>query len=109
MTEYPFERQAMRGEPMPEGLSGADEILYQGLALLYARYQMGGISKENAHAEKLRLIRFHDSIRSDCALWEKHRTMWKELEGAHAAYRQHQTTQAADRCFEILYLGRART
>ena len=34
MNEIPFERQAALGEPMPQGLDAAQQMLYQGLRLL---------------------------------------------------------------------------
>lgn len=36
----PYEKQAMRGDPMPNGLNYPNQLLYQALALLYARYRM---------------------------------------------------------------------
>ena len=38
MTELPFERAAMRGEPMSDSLDFIDAVMYQGLAALYFRF-----------------------------------------------------------------------
>ena len=48
---YPFERAAMQNDPMPEGLTGAEQILYQGLALLYSRYRSGQLSREQGETQ----------------------------------------------------------
>lgn len=54
--EFPFERDAMRGEPLPPKLDIADSCLYIALKNLYAMYHSKLISRENATEEKRRLI-----------------------------------------------------
>lgn len=54
--EFPFERDAMKGEPLPPKLDIADSCLYIALKNLYAMYHSKLISRENATEEKRRLI-----------------------------------------------------
>lgn len=54
--EFPFERDAMKGEPLPRDLDIADSCLYIALKNLYAMYHSKLISRENATEEKRRLI-----------------------------------------------------
>ena len=56
MTEFTFEREAMQGNPLPEGLDIADSCLYVALKNLYAMYQNKLISRKDATEEKRRLI-----------------------------------------------------
>ena len=56
MKEFSFERQAMRLEPLPQGLDIADSCLYISLKNLYAMYRNKLISREDATEEKRRLI-----------------------------------------------------
>ena len=56
MKEFSFERQAMRGEPLPQGLDIADSCLYVALKNLYAMYRNKMISRKDATEEKQRLV-----------------------------------------------------
>ena len=56
MTEFTFEREAMQGNPVPQGLDIADSCLYVALKNLYAMYRSKLISRKDATEEKRRLI-----------------------------------------------------
>ena len=56
MTEFTFEREAMQGKPIPQGLDIADSCLYVALKNLYAMYQNKLISRKDATEEKRRLV-----------------------------------------------------
>ena len=56
MTEFTFEREAMQGKPIPQGLDIADSCLYIALKNLYAMYQNKLISRKDATEEKRRLV-----------------------------------------------------
>lgn len=56
MTEFTFEREAMQGNPLPQGLDIADSCLYVALKNLYAMYQNKLISRKDATEEKRRLV-----------------------------------------------------
>lgn len=54
--EFPFERDAMKGDPLPNKLDIADSCLYVALKNLYAMYRNKLISRKDAAEEKKRLI-----------------------------------------------------
>ena len=56
MTEFTFEREAMQGKPLPQGLDIADSCLYVALKNLYAMYRNKLISRKDATEEKRRLV-----------------------------------------------------
>ena len=56
MTEFTFEREAMQGKPLPQGLDIADSCLYIALKNLYAMYRNKLISRKDATEEKRRLV-----------------------------------------------------
>lgn len=56
MKEFSFEREAMQGNPLPQGLDIADSCLYVALKNLYAMYQNKLISRKDATEEKRRLV-----------------------------------------------------
>lgn len=47
-----YERQAINGDEMPDGLDYADQIMYQQLRLLYNSVRNGIISRDTAVREK---------------------------------------------------------
>ena len=49
---FEFERAAMNGDPMPHGLALEDQMAYQALARLYARYRAGYIARQDGAREK---------------------------------------------------------
>lgn len=53
---FPWEKQAMNGEELPDNLGYADQVMYLSLRLLYATYRKGIIDREQAVREKKRLL-----------------------------------------------------
>lgn len=90
MTELPYEREAMQNNPMPDGLTLLDQLMYQNLALLYYRYHCGAITREQAKTAKGKLLFSYDrkqradKVANDLAAW--HAGLRKEVEGAQNAY-----------------------
>lgn len=103
MTEYPFERAAMNNDPVPKGLNGAEQILYHGLCLIYARLHMGALDREQAKAEKFKLVQFYESIVFDCQMWERTAKMWADVSVLVQEYRENPTRRAVNRILERLY------
>ena len=62
---FKYEQQAAHGQPMPNGLSQPEQLLYQSLCVLYSRYRRGEINREQAADEKQKLL-------SACEANEKH-------------------------------------
>ena len=101
-----YENAAMTGDPMPEGLCLEDQLTFQALSLLYARYHIGRISREDAVKEKGKLIYEHDRrIRmadSSRKLNAWHVDLRNEIQFAHCRYRKERTLEAADKLSAVL-------
>ena len=73
---FPWERSAMEGTGMPDGLSPAEQHAWQALAHLYARFRLKVISREEGHAEKGKIIfateqkMRADRAAADLAVWQ---------------------------------------
>ena len=52
----PWEKDAMAGSEMPDGLSYSDQVLYISLRMIYHQYYQKTISREVATREKKKLI-----------------------------------------------------
>lgn len=64
MEPVSIERHAMHGDPMPEGLTQPEQLLFQSFRCLYIAYHAGKIDREQAQIEKKALLaRFTDNQR----------------------------------------------
>lgn len=92
----PYEKQAQRGDEMPSELNYPDQLMYQALALLYARYRMGAITREQATVEKKKLL---DNYRCYQYQWEMGDQWVKVIKAtdlARCEYRKNRTLENAD-------------
>lgn len=96
LKELSYERAAMRNAPMPDGLTFPDQLMYQALALLYARYQRNAITRERASAEKKQLLREYEAFVSRWSMGDRYVRIIKETELAKSAYRKNRTLENAD-------------
>lgn len=109
-----FEKAAMNGLPMPDGLSMEEQMYFQGLSILYNRYRSGYISRDQGSADRKKLDGEFEKCKRKNELTERRRLqsdrMWKSAEGPSSDYvhaRQAGDVQkaldAADRLWEAIY------
>lgn len=60
LPEFEYERQAMAGEEMPDGLRFAGQHYYLGLRMLYHQYKQSVVDRETATREKQQLLRTYE-------------------------------------------------
>lgn len=102
-TVLPYEKQAMHGEPMPDGLTFPDQIMFQALSLLYTRYRLKSITREQAQAEKRQLLREHETIKFKWSMADRWTEAIKATDLARCEYRKNKTLENADnlvRCID---------
>lgn len=106
MTEIPYERAAMNGDPMPDGLSMEDQLLYLSLRNLYASFRSGTISREHGSAEKGKLLYEHGRrvrLHNVSLRGSKHTAaMWGSIAKYTHAYRKDRTVENADKLLEAI-------
>ena len=105
--EMPYERLAMRGDPMPANLCQEDQTCFQGLAFLYARYYAGYISREAGEVEA-RLIRMRcEEAKKKAVFGEKCQQhsvrLWRAIEQASNNYQKNRTLENADQLITAIY------
>ena len=98
----PWEKDAMAGLEMPNGLSYPDQILYLELRMLYHQYFQKVIDRETAIKEKKKLL-----VEYRC--WQYREEMgnhWVEIirltDLARCDYKKNRTLENADRLVEII-------
>ena len=98
----PWEKYAMAGLEMPDGLSYPDQILYLELRMLYRQYFQKVIDRETATKEKKKLL---DEYRC-CQYREEMGNHWVEIirltDLARCDYKKNRTLENADRLVEII-------
>ena len=98
--QYPFEWQAQKNEPMPDGLTEHEALVYSFLRNLYWSLRQGIITSEQAQKEKNITLRKMDEGRKasefERRLWEN--SAKRTMASCHAMtmYRQNKTIENAD-------------
>lgn len=92
----PYEKQAQRGDEMPTGLNYPDQLMFQALALLYARYRLKAITREQAITEKKQLLDEYRVFQYKWGLGDHYVAVTKATEAARALYRKNKTLDNAD-------------
>ncbi len=96
LPELPYERIAMAGGEMPDGLEWFDRTLFLQLRMLYHQFKMGLVDRETASREKRKLLKdrdfqlFQDNFTKDIA------KKIVETDAARIAYRKNRTLENAD-------------
>lgn len=105
--EFPFERAAMHGEPMPEELRLHEQAAYQAMRHLYAVYQQGGISREAAAREKRLIYAAFEKERmafeNSREAFRVHAELWKNIEAAGNRFGRERTIENAEAFVAAVY------
>lgn len=103
---WPWERLAMRGEEMPDGLDLADQMAYTSMRNIYYLYQKKAISRDQASAEKRQIRRkwkiSKDAIEFASKMAEFQSRQLKLTELAKTACRKNPTPENALRLCDVL-------
>lgn len=100
---FAYENEAKAGAPMPEGLTAAEQMYYQSLALLTARYRYGGISAEASVKEKRLLEREYLNMKGKERYISASVMLWMDVESAATAFAKEQTMENAYKMYEAIY------
>lgn len=109
MSEYAFEweQAAMRGDPMPDGLPLEEQLAFQALAHLYARFRLHKITREAGREEKGKILseleRNRRRVHTQENLVRCSVEMVRAVESAANTYAGERTVEHADRLYEALY------
>ena len=104
MTEFTFEREAMQGNPLPQGLDIADSCLYVALKNLYAMYQNKLISRKDATEEKRRLVYNWTTDKAKIEFLNRESDGLRDKIGtASEDYKNNPCIETADRLYAAFY------
>ena len=101
--EFSFERAAYLRQPMPDGLCLSEQKAFLALRFLYAEFDRGVISKEQAALEKQKLLaRMNHELKIDKQN-EKIAHLWKRIEIPASEYAKNPTRKTADAFHAAVY------
>ena len=104
MTEFTFEREAMQGNPLPQGLDIADSCLYVALKNLYAMYQNKLISRKDATEEKRRLVYNWTTDKAKIEFLNREsETLRDKIGTASEDYKNNPCIETADKLYAAFY------
>lgn len=111
--QFCFEKEAMNGLPIPDGLKQWEQNAYIALRGLYQQYRAGVIDRETAIADKQMIVKAAQGAESMEAfrskLAQSTATLWKEIEAAGNAYGTNPTLENADAFYQAVYHVRRKT
>ena len=96
LLELPYEKIAMAGGEMPQGLEYPDQILFLELRLLYDSYKHKLIDRDAATREKVELLRIYEAHKIVDNMGKEWVEQIKKTETARANYRKDRTLENAD-------------
>lgn len=104
---YPYERAAMLGDEMPDGLDLPDQLTFLCLRRLYAQKRNGIIDRATGSSEKKNLGRqrnvWMERLHAEEKLAQHCAKMFRDIEAAANAYAKERTLENADRLYQVLY------
>ncbi len=102
-----WERQAAKGEPVPDGLPLEERLAYLALRNLHKAFRAGAVTKEEATEEKTEIFSTCHQIREARVAWgmiaDRHAVMWKKIEGPASEFFKTKDPAKAEEALLILY------
>lgn len=98
----PWEKDAMAGLEMPDGLSYPDQILYLSLRMLYAQYFKKIIDRETATKEKRKLLDEYKCYQYQDEMGKQWVEVIRLTDLARCDYKKNRNLENADRLVEII-------
>lgn len=98
----PYERLAMAGEEMPDGLEYPDQIMFLELRLLYRQYKEGIIDRAIAAKKKKKLLETYRVHQFNDQMGKQWTEQIRRTELARAAYRKERTLENADKLVALI-------
>lgn len=106
----PYEKIAMAGGEMPDGLEYPDQILFLELRMLYDQYNKGFLDRPAAMREKRKLLVTYQAHQLNDQMGKEWTQQIRLTELARAAYRKDRTLTNADKLLDAIEgtnIGRA--
>lgn len=106
MTNWPWEKLAIAGAEMPDGLSLEDQLAYLSMRIIYRDFRAGVTDKTKAAAEKRKIFmewrKRTEAREAADRMTDQHIRLWREGELAREKYRKERSLEAADMMLRVM-------
>lgn len=106
LLELSYEKIAMAGGEIPNGLEYPDQILFLELRLLYDSYKRKLIDRDTATREKVELLRTYEAHKIVDNMGKEWVDQIKRTELARSEYRKDKTIENADKLLACVEGGK---
>ena len=89
----PYEKQAMNGDDMPEGLEYPDQIMFLQLRMLYDQFKKGIINRDTAQKEKRQMLNEYECYKIQWQMIDDVSDIIRRTELARADFRKNPTVE----------------
>ncbi len=90
---FPYEKQAMNGDDMPDGLPYYDQLMFQLLRLLYDNFKKGIIDRETAQKKKKQMLSEYECYKIQWQMIDEVSCIVRRTELARADFRKNPTVE----------------
>ena len=101
-VEFEYERQAMNGAEMPDGLDYADQIMFQQLRLLYNSVRNGIIPRDVGVQEKKKFKREYERNKRGIKAMNYYINYISDTQQARIDYNKNKTLENADKIVKAI-------
>ena len=105
----PYEKIAMAGGEMPDGLEYPDQILFLELRMLYDQFKKGIVDKAAATREKKRLLDEYRVYQFNEQMGKEWVEIIKHIDLLASEYRKNPSIEAADELLRAIYRTERKT
>lgn len=105
----PYEKIAMAGGEMPDGLEYPDQILFLELRMLYDQFKRGIVDKATATREKKRLLDNYRIYQFNEQMGKEWAQIIKQIDLFASEYRKNPSIKAADELLKAIYRTERKT
>ena len=97
-----WEKQAIRGDEMPDGLDYPEQVLYLQLRMLYAQTRSKVIDRDTAVQEKKKLLDEYRVYKYHWRMGEQWAQVIKDTELARSEFRKNPSIEAAEKLVAVI-------
>ena len=98
-----YEKDAMHGYELPDGLQLHDQLMYMALRSLYRQHRAGILSRDQAVREKKKLLESYRQLKFRVDLANQHFRVLKAVEENTSRYAKDRTLENADKMYADFY------
>lgn len=103
MKAEEIEQAASQEQEMPDGLNGAEQMLFLNMRALHRIEKLGVMKQQNIDRERNKILERFGLDAFNCRMWEKSVKRYKIIEAAQRAVATDKTLMRNDKVADLIY------